>query len=111
MKLEFLVVFEKGMTSFGAPAPDIPGCFAVGSTLDETRTRFLEAAKAHLQWIANDGDAIPRPKQQLGLNWIEGQPEKRTNITLNGLQFKCPLKHARPSPPKEVNARRNFHSR
>ena len=61
MKKEFLVVFEVGKTSLGAFAPDIPGCFAVGPTLDETRQRFLEAAEAHLKWMANDHDPIPEP--------------------------------------------------
>jgi predicted RNase H-like HicB family nuclease len=61
MKKEFLVVFEIGKTSFGAFAPDIPGCFAVGPTLDETRRRFLEAVEAHLEWMANDHDPIPQP--------------------------------------------------
>lgn len=61
MKKEFLVVFEVGKTSLGAFAPDIPGCFAVGPTLDETRQRFLEAVVAHLEWMANDHDPIPQP--------------------------------------------------
>ena len=61
MKTEFLVVFEAGKTSFGASSPDIPGCFAVGPTLDETRRRFLEAVEAHLEWMANDHDPIPQP--------------------------------------------------
>jgi predicted RNase H-like HicB family nuclease len=61
MKTEFLVVFEVGKTSFGAFAPDIPGCFAVGPTLEETRQRFLEAVDAHLEWMANDHDPIPLP--------------------------------------------------
>jgi predicted RNase H-like HicB family nuclease len=61
MKKEFLVVFEKGKTSFGAFAPDIPGCFAVGPTLKETHRRFLEAVEAHLEWMARDHDPIPEP--------------------------------------------------
>ncbi len=61
MKTEFLVVFEVGKTGFGAFAPDIPGCFAVGPTLDETRRRFLEAVEAHLAWMAEDHDPIPQP--------------------------------------------------
>ena len=61
MKKEFLVVFEVGKTSLGASAPDIPGCFAVGSTLEETRRRYLRAAEAHLKWLAADHDPIPKP--------------------------------------------------
>jgi len=61
MNKSFLVVFEVGKTSFGAMAPDIPGCFAVGPTLDETRRRFLEAVEAHLEWMASDHDPMPEP--------------------------------------------------
>ena len=61
MKKEFLVVFEQENASFGAQAPDIPGCFAVGTTLHETRQRFIAAAESHLQWLANDHDPIPEP--------------------------------------------------
>jgi predicted RNase H-like HicB family nuclease len=61
MKREYLVVFEKGKESFGAQAPDIPGCFAVGKTLDETRERYLEAAESHLRWMANDHEPLPQP--------------------------------------------------
>jgi predicted RNase H-like HicB family nuclease len=61
MKSEFLVVFEIGKESVGAFAPDIPGCFAVGPTLDETKRRYLEAVEAHLEWMASDHDPIPKP--------------------------------------------------
>jgi predicted RNase H-like HicB family nuclease len=61
MTREFLVVFEVGKTSLGASAPDIPGCFAVGSTLEETRRRYRRAAEAHLKWLAADHDPIPKP--------------------------------------------------
>lgn len=62
MKKEFLVVFEVGNASFGASAPDIPGCFAVGSTLEVTRRRYLAAVESHLKWLAADRDPIPEPK-------------------------------------------------
>jgi predicted RNase H-like HicB family nuclease len=61
MTKDFLVIFEKGNSGFGAEAPDIPGCFAVGPTLDAARERFIAAAQAHLEWLASDGDPIPEP--------------------------------------------------
>ena len=62
MTKEFLVVFEAGKTSFGAFAPDIPGCYGLGETLEQTRERYLEAAAAHLEWMARDHDPMPEPK-------------------------------------------------
>ncbi len=61
MTKEFLVVFEAGPKNFSAFAPDIPGCYALGDTVDMTRERFVEAAKAHLDWMASDHDPIPEP--------------------------------------------------
>jgi predicted RNase H-like HicB family nuclease len=61
MTKEFLVVYEAGPKNFSAFAPDIPGCYALGDTLDLTRERFLGAAKAHLDWMASDHDPIPEP--------------------------------------------------
>jgi predicted RNase H-like HicB family nuclease len=61
MNKEFMVVFEVGPKSLGAFAPDIPGCFAMGRTLDQTRRRYLEAAEAHLKWMAADHDPLPKP--------------------------------------------------
>jgi predicted RNase H-like HicB family nuclease len=61
MKKEFLVVFEKGREGYGALAPDIAGCYAIGPTLEETRQRFVEAAEAHLRWLAEDHDPLPQP--------------------------------------------------
>jgi predicted RNase H-like HicB family nuclease len=61
MTKDFLVVFEAGPQNFSAFAPDIPGCYALGDTVEITRQRFLEAAKAHLDWMASDHDPIPEP--------------------------------------------------
>jgi predicted RNase H-like HicB family nuclease len=61
MTKDFLVVFEAGPKNFSAFAPDIPGCYALGDTVEITRQRFLEAAKAHLDWMASDHDPIPEP--------------------------------------------------
>ena len=61
MTKDFLVVFEAGPTNFSAFAPDIPGCYALGDTVDIARERFLEAVRAHLEWIASDRDPLPEP--------------------------------------------------
>lgn len=62
MTKEFLVVIEKGKKGFGAEAPDISGCFAVGPSLESVRQRFIAAARSHLEWLASDGDPIPEPE-------------------------------------------------
>ena len=46
--MRYLVVVEKGDTSFGAYVPDLPGCVAVGETRDEVLVLIHEAIEFHL---------------------------------------------------------------
>ena len=57
----FLVIVEKGPTSYGVSAPDVDGCIAVGKTREEALERFREALQAHLELLALGGDTIPEP--------------------------------------------------
>jgi predicted RNase H-like HicB family nuclease len=59
--MRFVVIIEKGPTSYGAYAPDVPGCIAVGETADEALRKFSEALEAHLQLMADDGEPLPVP--------------------------------------------------
>ena len=36
--MEYVVVFERGESSYGAYVPDLPGCIAVGETKEEARS-------------------------------------------------------------------------
>ena len=64
MVKEYLVIFEKGPTSWGAYAPDLPGCVAVGDTREEVEVLFKEALEMHLEGMREDGDPIPEPTTQ-----------------------------------------------
>lgn len=54
-----LVVIEKGETSYGAYAPDLPGCIAVGDNRKETEQLMYEALQEHIEWMLEDGDDVP----------------------------------------------------
>ena len=43
MDMRYLIVIEKGPSSFGAYVPDLPGCVAAGDTADEVRRLIHEA--------------------------------------------------------------------
>ena len=51
----YTVVIEQGETSYGAYVPDLPGCVAVGETLDEVRELINEAVQFHLEELREDG--------------------------------------------------------
>ena len=59
--MRYLVVVEKGPTSFGAYVPDLPGCIAVGETREEVLASIHEAIEFHLEGLKQDGASIPPP--------------------------------------------------
>ncbi|MGB3206898.1 MAG: type II toxin-antitoxin system HicB family antitoxin [Crinalium sp.] len=59
--MEYAVIIEKGKTSYGAYVPDLPGCVAVGETLEEVKTLIQEAIEFHIEGMREDGIFIPEP--------------------------------------------------
>jgi len=59
--MRYLVIVEKGPTSYGAYVPDLPGCVAVGDTRDEVLAAIHEAIEFHLEGLKQDGERIPQP--------------------------------------------------
>lgn len=57
--MRYLVVVEKGPSSFGAYVPDLPGCIAVGETREEVLASIHEAIEFHLEGLKEDGEPIP----------------------------------------------------
>ncbi len=59
--MSYAVVIEKGDTSYGAYVPDLPGCVAVGETLEEVESLIKEAIEFHLEGMQEQGLPIPEP--------------------------------------------------
>jgi predicted RNase H-like HicB family nuclease len=59
--VEYLVVVEKGETSYGAYVPDLPGCVAVAETRREVMKLIREGIKLHIEALREAGDAVPPP--------------------------------------------------
>ena len=59
--MRYAVVIEKGSTSYGAYVPDLPGCVAVGESVEEVRILIQEAITFHLEGLQEDGAPIPEP--------------------------------------------------
>lgn len=55
----FLVIIEKGEQSYGAYAPDLPGCVAVGDSVEDVEQNMRAAIAMHLKGIVEDGEPIP----------------------------------------------------
>ena len=59
--MRYLVVLEKGPTSYGAHVPDLPGCIATGETKEEALALIRESIAFHLDGLKQDGQPIPDP--------------------------------------------------
>ena len=59
--MEYLVVIERGPSSFGAYVPDLPGCVAVGETQEEVETLIREAIALHIEGLREEGQPVPEP--------------------------------------------------
>jgi predicted RNase H-like HicB family nuclease len=59
--MKYAVLIEQGNTSYGASVPDLPGCIAVGETLEEVQRLIREAIAFHLEGLKEEGLPIPEP--------------------------------------------------
>ena len=59
--MRYAIVIEQGEGNYSAYVPDLPGCVAVGQTLEETRRQMREAIEFHLEGLRADGVSVPEP--------------------------------------------------
>jgi predicted RNase H-like HicB family nuclease len=61
MKMKYTVILEKGLASYGAFVPDLPGCIAAGETKEEVLQLIKEAIEFHIEGIIEKGEPVPPP--------------------------------------------------
>lgn len=59
--MKYAVVIEKGKNSYGAYVPDLPGCVAVGNTVEEVQRLIREAIEFHIEGLKEEGLPVPEP--------------------------------------------------
>lgn len=52
--MRYTVVIEKAEDSYSAYVPDLPGCVATGSTIEETENQIREAIVFHLEGLREE---------------------------------------------------------
>ena len=57
--MRYMVVIERGETSWGAHVPDLPGCIAFGETRSEVLRFIREAIEFHVEGLQQDGLPVP----------------------------------------------------
>ncbi len=58
---EYAVIYEHGLTSWGAWVPDLPGCVAAGKSRGEVKQLITEAIEAHIESLREQGEPVPEP--------------------------------------------------
>lgn len=57
----YLIVIERCDGNFGAWATDLPGCVAVGDTIEECEREMREAIAFHIEGLRLEGEPVPEP--------------------------------------------------
>jgi predicted RNase H-like HicB family nuclease len=58
----YLIVIERADDGgFGAWAPDLPGCVALGDTIEDAEQQMREAVAFHLEGLREQGQPAPSP--------------------------------------------------
>ena len=63
--MKYAVVIERADSNYSAYVPDLQGCVATGSTIEEVEREIREAIEFHLEGLKEDGLSIPRPSSSV----------------------------------------------
>ena len=61
----YMVVVERGDTSWGAHVPDLPGCVAVGESREEALQLIRDAIELHIEGLKQEGLPVPAPSSDV----------------------------------------------
>ena len=67
--MRYAIVIEAAGDSFSAYVPDLPGCIATGSTLEETEQEIRDAIQFHLDGLRADN--VPIPPTSSRVDYVE----------------------------------------
>jgi predicted RNase H-like HicB family nuclease len=59
--MRYAIVIEEAGSNYSAYVPDLPGCVATGSTVEEAEAQIREAIAFHLDGLREDGVSPPHP--------------------------------------------------
>ena len=65
----YAIVIERAASNYGGYVPDLPGCVATGSTVEETERMLRQAIEMHIEGMREDG--IPAPEPSCQVRYVE----------------------------------------
>ena len=63
--MRYAIVIEKAENNFSAYVPDLPGCIATGTSVEEVEKEIKEAIAFHLGGMREDGLTPPDAQSQV----------------------------------------------
>lgn len=63
---EYVVIYERGESGWGAYCPDLPGLGVAGETQPEVARLIREGIALHIASLRDHGDAVPEPASTAG---------------------------------------------
>jgi len=70
----YAVVIEDAGSNFSAYVPDLPGCVAVGATVDEVTENIHDAIELYIAASIEFGEGVPRPSSRVVDVEVASQP-------------------------------------
>ncbi len=67
--MRYAIVIETADSNYSAYVPDLPGCVATGSTIEETERAICEAIGFHLEGLR--ADDLPIPPASSRVDYVE----------------------------------------
>ena len=67
--MRYAIVIEAAGNNYSAYVPDLPGCVATGSTVDEAEEQIREAIEFHLEGLRAEN--LPIPQASSRVDYVE----------------------------------------
>ena len=77
--MRYAIVIEKAASNYSAYVPDLPGCVATGSTVEETEREIREAIKLHLEGLWADNLPVPDASSRVDYVEVAAWEDKGSN--------------------------------
>lgn len=75
--MHYIALIDGADGAYGAYFPDLPGCTAMGETVDEAQVNATEALRAWVEAVAASGGPVPEPRS---MAQIVADPEVREEL-------------------------------
>lgn len=86
--MRFFVIIRRTGTGYSVDVPDLPGCIATGSTVEQARQMIAEAVDMHLDLMHQSGESLPTPSSSYEFEVDENSPEELcTWVEVDELRF------------------------